>query len=798
MNNVEIVKLRDLCVSCGACRAVCRSNAIEMTYRGGVFSPSVNEERCTKCSLCLSICPSYKVDVQKTFVETDFTRTEAECYIAHANDEKTRANGTSGGVVSEIVKSLLALRRYEKAYLLKYDKFDGTEAKILPIVSSDKIAPSAKSKYIPASIEQVVKDIMANAINKSIIVATPCQTLAIRRALEKYSKSQTDVLILGLFCDKTLNYNIYDYYTREYGNYTCLNFRDKSANGWPGDTVLVRNGENRVIDRGIRIQLKPYFQLNRCRYCIDKLNMLADISCGDCYIPGINNILGESNIIIRTQTGRDALELCKNTLTISPVEFGEIKESQHLKDKLSNVERNLRNGIFYNFPQSLTFSGENIMRETEDKRQMALGGELYDKKGFYMIKDKLSHLSGTRNQKVNPLNRSVQFIRRILYNPDNSYKVLIDHAGFKNRGAQLMLVSVVDQLKKRMPFARIVVPQSVYNENPSYCIWNDILPLRDSSNKVATARRKFAYNNILNEHMFVTAADIDMILDAGGFQFSDQWKYGEQNVEEWKNYYTKFTKKGLQIFFLPQAFGPFNDTYSRKTIEHVHSIATSLYARERVSFLYLRDTFPDSDKIKLCPDFTILAEAPDNYTVSLPDKEYVVIIVNARMIDHSDTATSTSYMNFMCRAAQTLIDRGEKIVLVNHEGEGDEHLMRRINESLSKTVLMLNNLDAMNVKQVIGKAKLLICSRYHGVVSGLVQGVPTLCTSWSHKYAELLKEHGCMESLLDVAQQDESIEKINDALQNSEKYTSKKGCCEKIIMEVNRMWNEVLSNNKFL
>ena len=82
-------------------------------------------------------------------------------------------------------------------------------------------------------------------------------------------------------------------------------------------------------------------------------------------------------------------------------------------------------------------------------------------------------------------------------------------------------------------------------------------------------------------------------------------------------------------------------------------------------------------------------------------------------------------------------------------------------------------------------------ARYHGVVSGLTQGVPTLCTSWSHKYAELLCEHGCENNMLDVSNEDAALETIKMAIINPKDFSSKIGCEEWVENKVKKMWTRI-------
>ena len=302
----------------------------------------------------------------------------------------------------------------------------------------------------------------------------------------------------------------------------------------------------------------------------------------------------------------------------------------------------------------------------------------------------------------------------------------------------------------------------------------------------------FVYRNILNKTCYITPDQIDVVLDAGGFQFGDQWGHTQASVNAITRYYSAFSKKGRKIIFLPQAFGPFKQEISQKMMKTVYGFADVLYAREQVSYDFLKELFPEGGKIHLCPDFTCLSENKSRRNVVLPGG-CVLIVPNAKMITHTNSEVSSNYLSFLNEVVAFLLNRNEKVVLLNHEGEDDELLLEKINANLPERLLLLSNMDALEVKRIIGSAKLLISSRFHGVVSGLTQCIPTLCTSWSHKYNELLKEHGCSNNALDINDVENAKAIIADALENPKEHTTKTGCMDNILSQVDAMWKTVFS-----
>jgi polysaccharide pyruvyl transferase WcaK-like protein len=89
-------------------------------------------------------------------------------------------------------------------------------------------------------------------------------------------------------------------------------------------------------------------------------------------------------------------------------------------------------------------------------------------------------------------------------------------------------------------------------------------------------------------------------------------------------------------------------------------------------------------------------------------------------------------------------------IVLNHEGEKDRKLCLQLVEMMTIPPLFIDGLNAFEVKKIIGLSVFNLSSRFHGCVSSLSQGVPSLATSWSHKYEQLYCYYECSELLVDM------------------------------------------------
>ena len=345
--NVSRTKELDLCVSCEVCLAVCPVDAITMENKYGQFLPKIDEEKCTKCGLCLEVCTGIDPDPSqmrhKKESDYGFEGDYLECCTAYCSNKTIRKNSTSGGVVTSLITELVKNKDFDAVFVLDFNKFNGSPARLKSTDRVDEIFSSAKSKYIPASAYEVIKTLQRQDERKYIIVATPCVIYGIKKFIRKNSLSEENLLFLGLFCEKTLNFNAMQYfkstYKRPNEKLVKFEFRTKEKYGWPGNSkIYFDSGREIIINRQVRMQLKKYFQFNRCLFCLDKLNRFADISFGDCYVREKKDIDGSSSVIIRTKKGKSVFDRYAHLFSLDREEIDKISSSQRVSDKKENLE----------------------------------------------------------------------------------------------------------------------------------------------------------------------------------------------------------------------------------------------------------------------------------------------------------------------------------------------------------------------------------------------------------------------------------------------------------------------------
>ena len=301
----------------------------------------------------------------------------------------------------------------------------------------------------------------------------------------------------------------------------------------------------------------------------------------------------------------------------------------------------------------------------------------------------------------------------------------IDGVNTQNKGAELMLISVLEEIDIRFPKSTVYInPDSSFSEKKYFNDFNlkiRLRPFRGIVEKIIqflgkVMRRKISIN-IFSE--FYSPENVDIILDASGFKFSDQWGHTDSYLTEKINYYKSLISNRKIIIFLPQAFGPFESQNGIKSAEMISKYPNLVYARDKISFKFLKN-FNKKNILKLSPDITLKTKGvfPKHLTKY---RNSILLIPNKKMLSHGSVKID-KYLNLFNNLIIFFKSKNQKVVLLNHEGYDDLILCKIL--SKKNKIEIITDLSAKQTKGFIGSSKFVISSRFHGVASALSQGVP--------------------------------------------------------------------------
>ncbi len=336
----------NLCSSCGMCKNICPKHCISWTRQKGMFYPTIDQDLCVSCGLCSKICPGlgHKYGEVPEEPQNAVQGKVLQVCNAWTKNEGLRHVSASGGVVSTIITTLLKQNIYHVAFVVdsyNYDQQLVTKPIYVADIEEFCTTSYPKSRYLPVSHEIAVQYVREHPQDKVIFIGTACAVRGFLNVIEQLNLKRENYLLLGLFCDKVFNYNVYQYFSQpEFcGEHILkeLHFKNKDSGGWPGNMKFIFSDGNSVFhDKAERGKVKDYFVPERCIYCIDKLNVKADISLGDNYTGQDASEKGSNSVIIRTDRGLSAWNLCLQFLETRPVIVKKILEAQYIEWRLNN------------------------------------------------------------------------------------------------------------------------------------------------------------------------------------------------------------------------------------------------------------------------------------------------------------------------------------------------------------------------------------------------------------------------------------------------------------------------------
>ena len=340
--------------------------------------------------------------------------------------------------------------------------------------------------------------------------------------------------------------------------------------------------------------------------------------------------------------------------------------------------------------------------------------------------------------------------------------------GFVNKGAQLMLQALLTR-KNLISDDSIFVMHMMsgsFSDRKSYRLghlawlhtWNylpaAILIETFFSFFPKSIRQKY---NIWLKH------EIQSVFDISGFIYSDE--FGEKPCQRMADYYTKLHQSGAKIILMPQAMGPFSKPIVRKSVLKIIDSAKLIFIRDDVSFDYVTKLVGHLEKIVYAPDFTFSLKGKEQKKYN-DFKDRVCIIPNDNLFS-SHTIEKNKYVGLLKSIISFCNQRKIRPFLLLHEYNKDKDLLDNLNGEIERSLDIVSESDPLVLKAIIGNSKLIISSRYHGLINALYQSVPVIATGWSHKYEALMNEYSLGDYLISDYQTQLVIQMMNNIFDKS-------------------------------
>jgi len=343
--------------------------------------------------------------------------------------------------------------------------------------------------------------------------------------------------------------------------------------------------------------------------------------------------------------------------------------------------------------------------------------------------------------------------------------------GFPNKGAELLLIAILEQLKKR-GIKGCIEPKSNYDYRVEYPLYTKTRVAFKGVNLLFLFN--FLPKFVRKRIGLVRGSELDIVLDASGYAYGDPWG---SDLAKNRILSEKFD---CPVVFLPQTFGPFENAESQDVIKKLYKKSNLIFAREPEAS---KDLFKVLEtNIPVIPDITFGLEV----TLSANDHG-VIIIPNHQVLAREGKA----YTDRLEMIAKMALSAKRKVTFLNHEGVKDEQICFDVISKVSGLDIENNYISpksGLAAKEEISGSSFVFTSRYHGLISSLSTCTPCIPLGWSHKYdsaMSLMKIDGYEKNLTDEAISHLFLSKEYSEQFSSEGYKKQLIACKS---EVEEMW----------
>lgn len=196
---------------------------------------------------------------------------------------------------------------------------------------------------------------------------------------------------------------------------------------------------------------------------------------------------------------------------------------------------------------------------------------------------------------------------------------------------------------------------------------------------------------------------------------------------------------GVPLILGPQTYGPFKKRISRAVAKFIINHSKVAFARDKLSYEYLKDVIKAQGNIKVVTDlaFGLPYKQGDKIT-----KGCIGFNPSGLLWPNKIEATKTEFMlsckyDSLCDCViEELIKRKYEVHLISHV-RADVAVCQKLHEKYPETVMVAEFESPMEAKSYISSMDAFIGSRMHATIAALSSGIPVLPVAYSRKFEGL-------------------------------------------------------------
>ncbi len=265
-------------------------------------------------------------------------------YIGHVTEGKFRENGSSGGFGTWIFKELLERGKIDGVIQVKESTENSKLFEYGISNSLEQICTSAKTRYYPVELSEVINKIK-NTDGNYAIIGLPSYIMETRLLSDVFPQLKKRIkFMIGLICGHQKSTKFAEFLAWQCGinpgNLQRINFRKKMKDGNASDYAIevtgLVNGKSQTIVRRMRDLIgsdwgQGIFKISASDFTDDVMNETADVTLGDAWLPEyVKDSKGNNVIIVRNPVIKEIIEdgIKNSKISVTRVNVEKVFSSQ--------------------------------------------------------------------------------------------------------------------------------------------------------------------------------------------------------------------------------------------------------------------------------------------------------------------------------------------------------------------------------------------------------------------------------------------------------------------------------------